>query len=227
MNIDQISGLITIDLWESGPNGEIFASEQNQWLDELSNKLAQHAWDSIINSSYHTKIDYDDPSIYNTLRCYNWSNYDPVVMTELIKQCNNYIMSKHIIQRVFAKQAFQAFALYSIDSFLKHCTTMVPTVKSWLVVGQSWGVCTHWRSIGLISLCKIAEQHGFSIYGTPWGFLNIDQKNCTVVYDFLNDRDISWTQVGDDLFQAKLKTNQKGNNLPNDYKKFKLDITVT
>jgi hypothetical protein len=82
----------------------------------------------------------------------------------------------------------------------------VPHVKSWLVVGQSWGVCTHWRSIGLVNLCKIAEQHGFSIYGTPWGFLNVDQKTC-VAHDFLNDKDIAWTQVGDDLFQAKLKTN--------------------
>jgi len=195
--------LITIDLWESGPNGEIFSSEQNQWLDELSNKLAQRNWNSIINSSYGTKIDYDDLSIYNTLLHYNWSNYDPVVMSELTKHCNNYVMSKYIIQRVFSKQAF---ALYSINSFLKHCTTRVPHVKSWLVVGQSWRICTHWRSIGLVNLCKIAEQHGFSIYGTPWGFLNVDQKTC-VAYDFLNDKDIAWTQVGDDLFQAKLKTN--------------------
>ena len=206
MNINNIGGLITIDLWESGPDGEIFAPEYLQWLDDLSKKLGLCSWRSIINSSNHTKIDYADPSIYNTLLCYNWTKYDPVVMTELIVQCNNYVMSKHMIQRVFAEQTF---ALYTIDSFVNHCNALVPDVKSWLVVGQSWGVCTHHRSIGLINLCRIAEQHGFAIYGTPWGFLHQDQKTCTGVGDFLNDRNISWTQVGDDLFQAKLKTTKK------------------
>jgi len=203
MTLDDINGLICIDLWEKMPNDKNVTPQQLIWLDQLSQNLSQYSWHSIINASYHTKIDYSDPSIYNTLLCYNWSKYDANVMSELVRQCNNYVMSQHMIDRVFGPSTF---ALYSIDSFIKHHTTLVPHVKSWLVVGQAWNCCVHARSIGLLNLCKVAEQLGICIYGTPSGFLHLDNKSQCDDADLLNDSLITWTHIDNDIFQATVKT---------------------
>jgi len=203
MTLDDINGLICINLWEKIPNDKNVTPQQLIWLDQLSQNLSQYSWHSIINASYHTKIDYSDPSIYNTLLHYNWRKYDADVMSELVKQCNNYVMSQHMIDRVFGPSTF---ALYSIDSFIKHYTTSVPHVKSWLVVGQAWIPCVHRKSIGLVNLCKVAEQLAIRIYGTLSGFLHLDIKSQCGYACFLNDSLITWTHIDNDIFQATIKT---------------------
>jgi len=192
MTLDDINGLICINLWEKIPNDKNVTPQQLIWLDQLSQNLSQYSWHSIINASYHTKIDYSDPSIYNTLLHYNWRKYDADVMSELVKQCNNYVMSQHMIDRVFGPSTF---ALYSIDN-----------VKSWLVVGQAWIPCVHRKSIGLVNLCKVAEQLGIRIYGTPSGFLHLDNKSQCGDACLLNDSLITWTHIDNDIFQATIKT---------------------
>ena len=70
-------GLICIDLWENDFQNELIKDKNYQaWLEKLSGNLAQFKFDSVINASYYTKIDYNDPSIYNTLIAYNWEDFD-------------------------------------------------------------------------------------------------------------------------------------------------------
>lgn len=189
-------GLIAIDLWESAYNIE-FDNKHHQWLENLSQQLSKIEFGCIINSANHTKIDYNDPSIYNTLVCYNWDQYDQDVMLELISQCNNYVMSKKILNTL----GNNIFALYSLESFNKHCNKLVPHIKNWLVVGCHWQCCTHNRRLGLLSLCS---QTDLNIFGATWGFLKEDNTTTTPT-DFTNDKQLNWIHQFEDFYSVKLK----------------------
>jgi hypothetical protein len=191
----EIRGLICIDLWEVPPDGVRYPAEYYDWINLLPNKLSQFKFDSVINASYHTKIDYNDPSIYNTLMSYNWHEYDEEIMLELIKNCNNYKMSSVIQQHVLGANSF---ALYSIESFLKHINKLTPHIKDWLVIGNTWGICTHGRSIGLKNFSKIKN---LNFYSTDWGFIKKDNQHCTKD-DFKKDN-LKWINIDNHLYKLK------------------------
>jgi hypothetical protein len=186
-------GLICIDLWENDFHHELIKDKDYQsWLEKLSGNLAQFKFDSIINASYHTKIDYNDPSIYNTLVAYNWVDFDQDIMLELIKNSNNYTMSQHIQREVFGKNTF---ALYSIESFIKHANNMVPHIKDWLVVGASWQICVHHRPLGLVNLSRLKQ---FNFYATDWGFVKSNNQLVNNK-DFETDQ-LQWSKINDHIY---------------------------
>ena len=190
-------GLVMIDLWESSPYGE-FSEKHHQWLDNLSQNLNRLKFDSIINSCYNSKIDYNDPSIYNTLHKYSWHNFDQDIMLELVSQCFNHVMSKKILNSL---PNYNIFALHSLESFNKHRKDLVPNVKNWLVVGCHWQDCTHERPLSLTTLCS---QTDLNIFGAPWGFLKNNEMSTTSL-DFENDKKIIWTHAFGNFYHAKLK----------------------
>ena len=194
-----IRGLICIDLWETDFNNTQYSPEYYRWLESLPAHLQQFNFDSIINAGYSTRLDYNDPSVYNTLVAYNWQEFDQEVMLELIKNCNNFVMSSVIQKNVLGANSF---ALYTIDSFLKHIKKLVPHIKDWLVIGARWQVCTHGRDLGLAKLSKL---EGLNFYGADWGFIKINSQSCNED-DFENDR-LSWEKIDNSIF--KLKQQQK------------------
>ncbi len=186
-------GLICIDLWENDFQNELIKDKNYQaWLEKLSGNLAQFKFDSVINASYFTKIDYNDPSIYNTLIAYNWADFDQDIMLELIKNSNNYTMSQHIQREVFGKNTF---ALYSIESFIKHVNKLVPHIKDWLVVGAAWQICVHYRPLGLVNLSKLKQ---FNFYAADWGFVKSDNQLVNNK-DFETDR-LQWSKINDHIY---------------------------
>jgi hypothetical protein len=187
-------GLICIDLWEETPGQTPTPPEYHRWLNNLPNRLSDFNFSSIINASYDTKIDYNDPSIYNTLVAYNWHDFDPQVMLELIKNCNNYTMSKSMQTQVFGNQTF---ALYSIQSFKKHVDKLVPHVKDWLVIGNTWNICTHHRDLGLVNLSRLNE---FNFYALDWGFRKINNQTLCDK-DFEDDCFVKWEKINQHMYR--------------------------
>lgn len=198
--IDKINGLICIDLWGTETDGSCISPEKNQWLEDLSERLQNFEFHSIINAGYHTRLDYSDISIYNTLHLYNWQKFDQQIMLELISNCNQTGMSQVIQDKLFGSHTF---ALYSIESFIKHVSTLVPHIKDWLVVGCQWGGCAHIRPIGLNNLSKLT---GFNFYGTTWGFFKNNARSADGRYDCtLIDQDfgfdtLGWKKVSDQFY---------------------------
>jgi hypothetical protein len=186
-------GLICIDIWETDFYNTQYPIEYYQWIDQLLIQLQQFKFDSIINAGYNTRLDYNDPSIYNTLIMYNWHKFDQEVMLELIKNCNNFVMSSTIQKKLFGSNSF---ALYSVNSFLKHVNNVVPHIKNWLVVGNTWQICTHCRDLGLINLSKIKD---LNFYGADWGFIKLDNQHCTED-DFKQDR-LNWKKIDEHFYK--------------------------
>ena len=193
-----IRGLICIDLWERDSNETIMDPMVINWLQSLPEKLSQYQFLSIINACYFTKIDFDDISIKNTMRSYNWHQFDKDIMMELIRNCGTCTLSQVIHDKVFGPN--NTFALWSINSFVKHCTRRVPHVKDWLVIGNRWQECVHQRRLGLKNLCRVP---GHNFYGTDWGFMkeNTIGKTATQI-DFEQDF-LAWDKVGDDLYKLR------------------------
>jgi hypothetical protein len=192
-----IRGLICIDLWESEPEENTLHPIVINWLQGLPEKLSQYHFDSIINAAYLTKLDFRDISIKNTMIAYNWQQFDKHVMMELIKNCGTYTLSQVIHDQVFGSNTF---ALYSIESFVKHCNRLVPHVKDWLVIGNQWQQCVHQRGLGLRNLALLP---GYNFYGTDWGFMkeNTIAETANRV-DFDQDF-LGWDQVGPDLYKLR------------------------
>ena len=176
--------------------GSRFNSEYYSWIDTLPTKLKNFQFDSIINAAYHTKIDYNDPSIYNTLVAYNWQQYDEQIMLQLIKTCNNYTVSDTMKTQVFGASTF---ALYSIESFVKHVAKLVPHIQNWLVIGAEWQLCTHYRDLGLQNLSKLPQ---FNFYGADWGF--VKKTHCsgysTVSQEDFEKDKLNWKKIDNHLY---------------------------
>lgn len=199
--MSSIQGLICIDLWDlpCGPQGDTDEKKKayDQWIDQLVKKLSTFNFDSIIDAGYNKKINIADISVYNTLLAYNWSYTDDRILLELIKNSNTGCeTNKKVSDNLYGKNTF---ALYSIDSFIKHANHMVPHIKDWLVVGSTWKICVHFRDLGLVNLSKI---DGHNFYGTNWGFYYGAEKQRLTDDDFKNDEIISWTQVSDDMYKV-------------------------
>jgi len=190
--MNDIQGLICLDLWQSGPDPDYFTEPYLEWLDRLPEYLKQFKFDSIINASYGTRIDFQDTSVYNTFVTYNWAKFDQDVMITMLQTCNNFTMSQKIIDQVFG---LNTFALYDIESFIKHSSSIVPHVKNWLVVGGTWNKCVHWRRLGLSNLAKL---HQYNFFGSTWGFY----KNASgMTEDDFKNNNLKWNQVDREMFQ--------------------------
>lgn len=193
-----IYGLICIDLWERESANQPMPPTFLKWLKLLSNNLSKQQWHSIINASYHTKIDYSDPSIFNTMIAYNWHQFDQEIMLELVRSANCFDLSSDI-KKLFNEKSF---ALYSTKSFLKHHRSLVPHLKRWLIVGAAWPICTHNRDLGIKNLVSCANANNLEFYGTTWGFAKEDNSICNPE-DFHQDRQIIWESVTENLYLAK------------------------
>lgn len=203
-NANEVPGLICIDLWEKDFHGNKFSDQYHAWLDRLVTHLAVIPFQSVINSSYYTQLDYSDPSIYNTMRRHNWQKHNSAIMLDLIKHSGNFRMSRQIIDTVFGEHTF--FYTRTQD-FLAHQRELVPHVTDWLVVGNTWQYCTHRFLMGLTGFAALSRepQHKhLRFYGTTWGFYKEDDTDFTA-QDFSIDRKVKWSQVSDDLFRLSPK----------------------
>lgn len=194
-----ITGLICIDLWEQDPYKDPYKQVYLDWLQSLATTLKQHQWATIINAGYHTRLDYQDRSIFNTLLEYNWKNFDQEIMLETIRNAHNTVMCR-AVQDMFDQRSF---ALYSVESFLRHQRRFAPDVKRWLVVGAAWQVCVHGRDLGLDKLMEHLPETDLEFYGTTWGFF---KRNAPVHdIDFRHDHRVQWQLTAPGLYQAQGK----------------------
>ena len=171
-----------------------------RWIDELIEHLRPIEFHSVINASFYTQIDFNDTSMRNTFIKNNWHEFNEEIMLSIVKDCNNYVMSKKIIDSIFKSHSF----FYNkTKHFLAHQKQLAPHVTDWLVVGNAWGCCTHREEMGLHGFKMLEQDLDFShlsFYGTTWGFVKADCSTCSV-NDFYNDQWQRWHQLSGDLFR--------------------------
>jgi len=187
-----IDGLILIDCWEPPRSAE--KQYLNLFYVGLVSTLTKFDFKIVVNSSSNCKFDGEDFSQLNTLNRYCWAydHDDPSyqVTNQEHRAVFNLMRQNDLSQRVSSIINFSLLNnsnsayITNLDDFVyynnKHLNN---TCKNWLVVGQSWGMCTHFNSMSLTNLRTIEH---LNFYTVDRGFCKIDGE---LVYeaDYEND----------------------------------------
>jgi len=201
----KFDGLIMIDMWEPRPEQESI----RQWYQELFCRLNPSKFKCIVNACYNVCIDYSqmglqDRSQYNTMRIYNgieengirhskYNQQDGLLLNNLHNSRGLNVTSELIKREVLNNE--HSIFLTEIQDFVHHWIHVLRAqVNDWLVVGQSWQVCVHSRSIGLTNLRALQSNYPMNFYGATWGFVD-DWGNQITSKHFKLDS-LPWEQVG-------------------------------
>jgi hypothetical protein len=155
----------------------------------LIDRLKKYHFKCVVNSPSNTRFDQDDPSLANTLQTYGCPRLDADglalldtdadfrryrVMTSIFKSFTNNAVTEAtsaLIKKYLLKTNPSIF-LITHEDFVYHNTVHLKgQYKNWLVVGQSWQMCTHEHSLGLKYLSQLP---GMSFYATDFGFCKQD-----------------------------------------------------
>jgi len=181
LTVPEIHGLILLDCWE--PPAHKFFTEI--FYVNLIDRLKKYHFKCVVNSPSNTRFDQDDPSLANALQIYgqprlgvdglalldtdaDFRRYR--VMTSIFKSFTNNAVTEAtsaLIKKYLLKTNPSIF-LITHEDFVYHTNVHLKgQYKNWLVVGQSWQMCTHEHSLGLKYLSQLP---GMSFYATDFGF---------------------------------------------------------
>lgn len=185
-------GVLCIDCWEFGGNND------HQYLKMLEN-LSTINIAAVVNCSKGIRLDYEDFSVYNTLKKYVW-NYEPDnatvdpiknrIILDLLLNCGLNKTSKVINQGLFKQHTI---ASYNQETFKQHVHLYYPDVKDWIIIGSAWDMCVKTGNLGLEKLVELPD---FRFHIFPWGIQRSDFK--TITTQDLEEDFYVWTNMPND-----------------------------
>ena len=202
--VPEIHGIILIDCWEP-PDDKFFI---DLFYVNLIDHLQQYNFKCVVNSAFNNKIDMQDHSMVNTLRIYSTPTVDIngvpsldvqsdfrryEVITNLLRFFVGNNVTSRLINR-YLLQPFPSVFLMSPTDLSYHAKIQLNnTCKNWLVVGQSWQMCTHTHAMGLIRLAELSYKDNLSFYATDFGFCKINGG--TAGYDDFKSDVLQWEHI--------------------------------
>lgn len=198
-----IQGVILIDTWAN--------DDLADWYDVIAQRTADYNVRCCVNACY--KLDLltmlpsgsRDISLLNTIQRHAWKPYDDAHMDQrtaderllmnMIRQCDGKSLTDPRLHTPNLLNNSASVALFSIEDLLHHCRAHHNnSIRDWLVVGQAWLMCLHFRSMGLYQLSELAMTQGWNFYVTPWSVLD---RNYKPVSDksFKGSDGITWQRI--------------------------------
>ena len=186
MDLDNIDGLLIIDWWsDSDPNSNVsWSSRAKQELDKLK-------FQTVIVSNYELQPSLEDPCQLNTIKQYGWYDYQPKILSPLLKECRQRTSNQYIKE----KYSKNGFVMLDIESLLLHFEKSFIDIKNWLVVGGQWQMCAHHRPMGFNNLRKLP----FNFFVTNWSIY--PKKNTPLTAQDFEKDSLEWTHVGNNLYK--------------------------
>lgn len=184
-DINDINGLLIIDWWEE-------TDSNKDWAVAIKSNLNKLKFETVVVSNYEIQLSLEDPCQLNTVTQYGWYDYQPKILSPLLKECRPHrISNPYIVQNY----SVNGFVILDIESLLLHFEKLNISLKNWLVVGGLWQGCAHNRPIGLKNLIQLP----FNFFVTTWSIYKVDNRFLTPD-DFSKDN-LPWTHVGNDLYK--------------------------
>jgi hypothetical protein len=192
----KFDGVVMIDCWQPQDNEIdklIFFYRLSEYIGNNKDQYRQ-----IVNASMQCRLDYEDPTIQNTLKSYSWNHMFDTSVSSNSKYQNSSVLLNTVEQLSGTYTLFQGLKqqlkgqnnchyIVDLDDFLKNWSRSGSTrAKQWLVVGQSWQNCVHNNNIGLVSFSKILDYYRMEFYVMEEFVLNDNDVNPTEA-DFGND----------------------------------------
>ena len=182
-----IRGLLLLDCWEPQVREHFF---KDKYYVNLIENLQDKQFEYIVNSAAGLQIDLSDPGMANTLEICNYQDNHPV-LHNLLQHSGNEKTSALILRYVFHRQTINIinindFVWLNVD-FLKY------QIENWLVVGQTWQMCTHDHALGLPRLAQLTKQYPLNFYATDYSFCTMTEQTATLK-DFEQDS-LNWRLI--------------------------------
>lgn len=194
-------GVLCIDVWDSDGGNDIF---YQRVVDELKNFNIG----CIVNCTSSIKIDYSDPSVFNTFKKYQWSPLTSSAETNQ-KIMFNLLQSSGLKQssNILKEQLFNKDTVHLSDvlTFRTHVDLFYPDVRHWIVIGNSWGESMHYGSLGFEKLLDIPTS-AFHVF-PQWGVQKSNKVAPTV--DDLEDDTLVWADIPNDGYRLVTKIGGK------------------
>jgi hypothetical protein len=185
VNIEDLKGLLIIDFWEGPP--------QDNWIDRNKHKINFDQFDSIVVANYALLLDGNDIIQRNLLVDYCWTTFTPKMLLPVL-EFSNHLKTHPWLQSHLNDKSF---LILTPESMQYHVESVVPHVTDWLVVGSSWGMCTHRRPLGFISLTRMP----YNFYITDWSMIGDDVKPDSI--EHIEKDNLIWVDYTNNLFQLK------------------------
>jgi hypothetical protein len=204
--VPEIHGLILLDCWEP-PDCKFFTEK---FYVNLIDRLQEYDFKCVVNSASNNKLDIQDPSLLNTLKIYSTPSIgsDNLPMPENPIDNRRYKVVTNVLQffvgdevtsaliKRYLLAPFPSVFLMNPEDLVYHASIHLQhTCKNWLVVGQSWQMCTHHHALRLPILAQLAHRYNIdmSFYATDFGFCKVNGG--TAEYnDFENDS-LQWEHI--------------------------------
>lgn len=194
-------GVLCIDVWDANGENNIF---YQRVVDELKNFDIS----CIVNCTMDIKIDYNDPSVLNTFKNYQWeplsgsAETNQKVMLNLLKASGLKQSSSILKDQLFNDNTVH---LSDISTFTTHVDLFYPDVKHWIIIGCSWDESMHHGPLGFEKLLDIPTA-AFHVFPN-WSMLK-DSGVAPTVEDLENDN-IVWADIPNDGYRLITKVGGK------------------
>lgn len=153
-------GVLCLDVWHNDGADDRF------YLGVVDH-LKEYNIGAIVNCTSDVKIDYNDISIYNTLKKYAWSHTDHnnelahnQILLELVKASGTKKISGILNKELFNQHAF---FLNSRDAFNYHVQNFYSNVTNWIIVSTTWNHGMHKGPLGVDQQLKL-PLHNFNMF---------------------------------------------------------------
>jgi len=213
--VPEIQGVILIDAWQNDALRDFYQT--------VVDSTKQWKIRCCINASYNLDISaiaagqtLQDRSLYNTFRLHHWNRpieqqsarfpVQPHASDRLIFNVVRFSRSNYVTDPILSTPDLlggdASVVILDPDDLVYHCETYHNnSIRNWLIVGQAWQMCVHFRPMGLYNLAKLNKSQHYNFFVTPWSVR--DASFNELDSDHFNGADnLTWQSV--DQFGWKL-----------------------
>lgn len=204
-----IQGVILIDVWANAALTGFYHS--------VAQRVSQFDIRCCVNASYNLDISnarfnhsHSDRSLYNTFRRHLWNRpiqsqpsklehlhpSDRLAFNVMRFSRSNYTSDPALCTPdLLGSDA--SVVILDVDDLVHHCQMYHNnSIKNWLIVGQAWMMCVHFRPMGLYNLRRLAVLNDFQFFVTNWSVLDSAGQELSPRH-FDGSDNLKWESVKD------------------------------
>ena len=192
-------GVLCIDCWDvNGANDEFYQ--------KAIERLQDYPVSAVVNCTIDLRIDYQDRSVYNTIKNYLWSadqtnpQINECALLDLVKCAGQQKTSKVLHDTLFNDTAVH---LSSKQTFLHQSYLYWPEVKDWIIIGSAWKYCVHTGPLGIDTLVDIPG-HRFHFF-PDWSVQ--DENKMSPVEQDIHDDFFVWAPIDGNGYRLITRAN--------------------
>ena len=194
-------GFIIMDLWDHDWHNQGHNQTYGTFLDHLFETIDKYNPDSIVFANSFVRPDMQTKDVVNYLReFYHKGNHEQKIkaLDDLIEATGTEPLHKKLLHLLNTRND----CIYIPTTSAFEQWTQITGIRSWILVGAHWPICTHDKPLGFNNLKKIKSLHLYSIPSCTLKWLDPKERIVSVIdlYNYLRDS-LRWEEIDEDLYK--------------------------